>query len=79
MAQTHFLLLLLGVKLLTQPSLTYWSCRPNGSTWMSDPILPDIASLLHLLAGWEVSVQLLFPRLLVGFPIQQSFLSKEQA
>lgn len=35
---------------------------------MSDAILLDIASLLHLLTGWEVTVQLLFPCLLFGFP-----------
>lgn len=70
MAQTH-LPLLLGMKLLTQPSLA--PCRPNGSIWMSDGIPLDVASLLHLLTGWEVFSHC------SCVPIQQSFFSKEQA
>lgn len=46
---------------------------------MSDAILLDVASLLYLLTGWKVSVQLLFPCLLVGSPSSSPFLGKEQA
>lgn len=33
---------------------------------MSDAVLLGIARLLHLLTGWKVPVQLLFPCLLLG-------------